>query len=97
MSGGMWELDDLATASDIAAELHASNTAVCTWAERYDDFPAPLCRLAGTAVYSLTQVRCWYAQQWPERAVALILARRAQERSDRSGHTSRADRLRHPR
>lgn len=57
----LWELDDLACVSDLACEFDVGKSAVCNWAARRADFPAPLVTLASGPVYSLLQVRAWHA------------------------------------
>jgi hypothetical protein len=62
-----WDLDDIVTVTDIAAELGYKRAAVGNWATRHPDFPEPLTTVAcgHTAVYSLRQVRAWYdARDW---------------------------------
>lgn len=67
MAGRSWDLDDLVTVSDLAAEFGVTRAAVGNWPLRHPDFPAPLITVAcgHTAIYSLRQVRAWYdAKNW---------------------------------
>lgn len=61
----MWDLDDLASCSEIARTLGLGMPAVSQWATRYDDFPKPIVMLGKIPVYSWAQVRDWYnTKQW---------------------------------
>lgn len=53
------DLDDLATASDLAAEFGVSAAAVCNWAAVSATFPAPLRRIGSANVYSRRAVVKW--------------------------------------
>jgi hypothetical protein len=55
-----WDLNDLASTGDLAAEHNVRNSTISNWINRYDDFPQPLVTLAIGAVYSRRQVRQWY-------------------------------------
>jgi hypothetical protein len=61
----MWDLADLAAVGDLAADHDVGKAAVCNWASRYVDFPAPLVELSTGAVYSRRQVRAWHERRWP--------------------------------
>lgn len=54
-----WPLDDLAGVSELADQHEVGRAAVCNWAERYPDFPAPLLTLAAGRIYSRQQVAAW--------------------------------------
>lgn len=56
----MWDLEDLASSSEIANTLGVNKSTVSMWKRRYPDFPAPLIVLNGITVYSWAQVRDWY-------------------------------------
>lgn len=67
MTARQWDLDDIASASDLAAELGYRKATVANWAARYPDFPAALTTVAcgHIALYSLREVRAWYeARDW---------------------------------
>lgn len=55
----MWELDDLATASQLADEYGVSRSTMSNWSSRYPDFPAPLIAIGGCQVFSRAQVAEW--------------------------------------
>lgn len=55
-----WDLDDLASISDLARDLGVGRAAVCNWRQRYEDFPAPLITLSSGPVFSHRQVRAWH-------------------------------------
>jgi hypothetical protein len=64
---GTWDLADLATVTDLAAEYGVGKSAIGNWALRYPNFPAPLVTLArgGLNIYSRRQVRAWHdAREW---------------------------------
>jgi len=63
-----WELSDLAGASDIAEQYGVGRAAVGNWAQRFEDFPAPLAHVGGRSVYSRKQVTAWYTGQFGDRA-----------------------------
>jgi hypothetical protein len=59
-----WDLDDLATHTDLAALFRVGPSAVINWANRYDDFPGPLviCSDGSTPIYSARQVVAWWLE-----------------------------------
>jgi hypothetical protein len=59
MAVTLWDVNDLAAASDLGRELHVVKSAVTNWVARHPDFPAPITVIASAKVYSLIQVREW--------------------------------------
>lgn len=53
-------MGEIVTAADIARELEVGRRTVYGWLERFDDFPPPVGRVAGAAVYDLDRVRAWH-------------------------------------
>lgn len=68
----LWDLDDLVTVSDLAAEFGVGRAAVCNWAVRYDDFPEALTTVSCgyAALYSLRAVCTWHDDRhWQTNAI----------------------------
>jgi hypothetical protein len=59
-----WDLDDLATHTDLAALFRVGPSAVVNWTNRHDDFPAPLviCSGGSTPIYSVRQIVAWWLE-----------------------------------
>lgn len=63
----MWDLDDIVSMSDLAAEFGTSRATPANWPARFPDFPKPLTSVAcgQTYLYSLAQVRAWHdSKDW---------------------------------
>lgn len=54
---------DLATQGDIAKRLGVSPSTVKSWRARHPDFPEPLKKLSGAAVWDFSQVKAWYQRR----------------------------------
>ncbi len=59
----MWDLHDLVTGAEFAQACGVSRAAVCMWAQRYPDFPAPVIVVGNAPLYSKLQVTKWRADR----------------------------------